>query len=65
MNYKSYQSYQTKHGMVDIFKLDLEDKTVIEMFITDYLTGSTSSAIFTDMGKFNEFINLLIEIYNH
>ena len=65
MNYKSYRSYQTKHGVIDVFKIETEEKMIVEMFITDYMCGTTSSAIFTDLDKFNQFIGLLIEIYEH
>lgn len=62
MNYKDYQSVEVKNGHIDIFLMEVEGKEVVEIFITDYLTHSTSSAIFNSKESFEKFINILLTI---
>ena len=59
MNYKDYQSFEVKNGVVDVFSFELEGKTVIQMFITDYVTWTTSSATFNNVESFHKFIHFL------
>ena len=59
MNYKDYQSFEVKNGVIDVFSFELEGKTVIQMFTTDYVTWSTSSATFTNPESFQKFIHFL------
>ena len=60
MNYKNYESFQTKHGVIDVFLIEVDDKQVVQMFMTDYVSHSTSSATFTNIQKFQEFIDFLL-----
>lgn len=62
MNYKNYRSYQVKNGTIDVFYFEVEDREVVEIFISDFLTQTTSSAIFTDREHFEKFIDLLVTI---
>lgn len=59
MNYKDYQSFEVKNGVIDVFMFELDGKTVIQMFTTDYISGSTSSATFTNQSSFQKFISFL------
>ena len=62
MNYKNYRSYSVKNGTVDVFYFEVEGREVVELFVTDFLTHTTSSAIFTDRVHFEKFIDLLVNI---
>ena len=62
MNYKNYRSYPVKNGTVDVFYFEVEGREVVEIFVTDFLTHHTSSAIFTDREHFEKFIELLVNI---
>ena len=62
MNYKAYKSYQVKNGLIDVFAFETEGRVVYELFITDYLTHSTSSAIFSNEESFEKFIDILINM---
>lgn len=59
MNYKDYQSFEVKNGVIDVFTFELDGEIVIQMFTTDYITWTTSSATFTNIESFNKFINFL------
>lgn len=59
MFYKDYQSFQTKHGCIDVFVMDLDGETVVQMFTTDYRSSATSSATFTNLESFKKFIKML------
>ena len=58
MNYKDYQSFSVKHGTIDIFVMEYDENKCIQLFITDHLSHSTSSASFTPE-QFETLINLL------
>lgn len=58
MIYKDYQSFRVKHGTVDVFVIEYDDKQSIQVFITDHLSHSTSSASFTPK-QFETFISFL------
>lgn len=58
MNYKDYQSFRVKHGNVDVFVIEYDNKQSIQVFMTDYLSNSTSSASFTKE-QFETFISFL------
>lgn len=62
MNYKNYKSYQVKNGMIDVFSFEVGDRVVYELFITDYLTNTTSSAIFSNEESFEKFISILMNM---
>lgn len=58
MNYKEYQTFRVKNGTIDIFVLEYDENKRIQLFITDHLSHSTSSASFAPE-QFERFINLL------
>ena len=58
MIYKDYQSFRAKHGSVDVFVIEYDDKQSIQVFMTDHLSHSTSSASFTPE-QFESFISFL------
>ena len=58
MNYKDYQSFKVKHGNVDVFVIEYDNKQSIQVFVTDHLSHSTSSASFTPE-QFETFISFL------
>ena len=58
MNYKDYQSFKVKYGTVDVFVIEYDDKQSVQLFITDHLSHSTSSASFTPE-QFETFISFL------
>ena len=58
MIYKDYQSFRVKHGTLDVFVIEYDDKQSIQLFMTDHLSHSTSSASFTPE-QFEEFISFL------
>ena len=60
MNYKDYKSFEVKNGVIDAFSYELDNRTVVQLFITDYVSGSTSSATFTNIETFERFIEFLI-----
>ena len=61
MIYKDYQSFRVKHGSIDVFVIEYDDKQSIQVFMTDHLSHSTSSASFTpeDFDAFLEFLNVI------
>lgn len=59
MKYKEYKSFEVKNGVIDVFVFDVNDKTVVQMFTTDYVTWTTSSATFTNYESFQKFIDFL------
>ena len=59
MNYKDYQSFEVKNGVIDVFTFELDGKTVVQLFTTDYVTWTTSSATFTNVESFHKFIHFL------
>ena len=58
MNYKDYQSFRVKHGSIDVFVIEYDNKQSIQVFMTDHLSHSTSSANFTPE-QFETFISFL------
>ena len=62
MDYKNYRSYSVKNGTVDVFYFDVEGREVVELFVTDFLTNNTSSAIFTNRADFEKFVALLLNL---
>ena len=58
MIYKDYQSFRVKHGSIDVLVIEYDDKQIIQVFMTDYLSHSTSSASFTPE-QFETFISFL------
>ena len=58
MQYKDYQSFRVKHGNIDVFVMEYDDNKRVQLFITDHLSHSTSSASFTPE-QFETFINFL------
>lgn len=58
MNYKDYQSFRVKHGTIDVFVIEYDGKQSIQIFMTDHLSHSTSSASFTPE-QFETFISFL------
>ena len=58
MIYKDYQSFRVKHGSIDVFVIEYDDKQSIQVFMTDHLSHSTSSASFTPE-QFETFILFL------
>ena len=58
MIYKDYQSFRVKHGSIDVFVIEYDDKQSIQVFMTDHLSHSTSSASFTPE-HFETFISFL------
>lgn len=65
MNYKDYKSFQVKNGHIDVFVMMIDGCEVYEMFITDYLTKTTSSAIFSNPESFKKFISILLDMVNN
>lgn len=59
MNYKDYKSFEIKNGVIDVFSYELDTRTVVQLFITDYVSGATSSATFTNTETFERFIEFL------
>ena len=59
MNYKDYQSFEVKNGVIDVFTFELDGKTVVQMFTTDFITWTTSSATFNNVESFQKFIQFL------
>ena len=59
MNYKDYKSFEIKNGVIDVFSYELEGRIVVQLFTTDYVSGSTSSATFTNYETFKKFIDFL------
>lgn len=59
MNYKDYKSFEIKNGVIDVFSYELDTRTVVQLFITDYVSGATSSATFTNIETFERFIEFL------
>lgn len=59
MKYKDYKSFEIKNGMIDVFSYELEGRTVVQLFITDFISLSTSSATFTNIETFERFIEFL------
>lgn len=59
MNYKDYQSFEVKNGVIDVFSFELDGKTVVQMFTTDFISWTTSSATFTNVETFEKFIDFL------
>ena len=62
MNYKDYQSYRVKNGSIDVFVLELDGHSVVQMFMTDHLSHTTSSGTFTSIEHFKQFIEFLSKI---
>ena len=58
MIYKDYQSFRVKHGVVDVFVIDYDDRQSIQLFISDHLSHSVSSSTFT-LEEFESFISFL------
>ena len=58
MNYKDYQSFKVKHGVIDVFVVEYDGEKRVQIFITDYLSHSTSSVSFNP-NDFGNFINFL------
>ena len=58
MIYKDYQSFRVKHGTIDVFVIEYDGKQRIQVFMTDHLSHSTSSASFTSE-QFETFISFL------
>ena len=63
MVYKDYQSFRVKHGSIDVFVLEYDGEQRVQLFITDHLSHSTSSASFTP-DEFANFITLLDNLYD-
>ena len=59
MFYKDYQSFKTKHGCIDVFVMDLDGETFVQMFTTDHRSSATSSATFTSLEMFKKFLEML------
>ena len=59
MNYKDYKSFEIKNGVIDVFSYEIDNRTVVQLFITDHVSGSTSSATFTNIEMFERFIDFL------
>lgn len=59
MNYKDYKSFEVKSGVIDAFSYEIDGRTVVQLFITDYGSDSTSSATFTNYETFIKFIEFL------
>lgn len=59
MTYHDYQSFQTKNGCIDVFVMEMEGETFVQMFTTDYRSHATSSATFTSLESFKNFIQIL------
>ena len=58
MIYKDYQTFRVKHGSVDVFVIEYDDKQSIQVFMTEHLIHSTSAASFTPE-QFETFISFL------
>lgn len=58
MIYKDYQSFRVKNGSIDVFVIEYDVNQSIQVFMTDHLSHSTSSASFTPE-QFERFISFL------
>ena len=59
MTYKDYKSFKTKHGVIDVFVIEMEGETFVQMFTTDHRSSATSSATFTSLEMFKNFLEML------
>ena len=55
MTYKDYKSFKTKHGVIDVFVIEMEGETFVQMFTTDHRSSATSSATITSLEMFKKY----------
>lgn len=61
MKYKDYQTFRVKNATIDVFVIEYDGKHSIQVFMTDHLSHSTSSASFTP-DQFETFISFLDDL---
>lgn len=59
MTYKDYKSFKTKHGVIDVFAIEMDGNTFIQIFTTDHRSTATSSATFSSIEMYKNFIEVL------